>query len=79
MRLWRVSDNSCTAVLEGTRFHSDSVSAFDMFSKTQIIVTGGDDRSICISNYNNGKTYKKTQEIGDIQSVAVADKLVNKV
>lgn len=74
VKIWQVSNNSCLHSLEGKIFHSEAVVCFDMFAKNKLIFTGGDDRVVCISNYDSGNIYKKTEELGDVQSIACAER-----
>ncbi|WP_372370825.1 DUF4062 domain-containing protein [Candidatus Uabimicrobium sp. HlEnr_7] len=51
IRVWSVTNKECMQVIEN---HYDSVNAIDFVPYTHLLVSGGDDRSICITNIITG-------------------------
>lgn len=60
--------------LEGHKFHQDGVLCFRQHHTRKMIITGGMDNTCCMSNYETGEIYQRTEKLSSpINSVCMAE------
>jgi WD40 repeat protein len=73
MKIWQVSSNSQKRTVMGKHFHDSGIISMAFHDTRNIVVTGGQDRRFCITNFENGDVYHKSAEFEDIiESICVS-------
>lgn len=74
MKKWSILKNNCIGTVSGYKFHSEPVHCFDFQPSKQLVVSGGDDGTICVSGVNTLEAYFKSEPLGSpVQAIAVSD------
>ena len=76
IRVWSPKSGLEKLKLDGHKFHQDSVICFTQHpsSKKKILISGATDCTVCLSSYETGVVFRKTEAFAaPVNSVSISD------
>lgn len=72
IKYWQVSSGNCLSTLSGRKFHQAAVLSFSCHANKPLVASGSADSTWAISNFENGETYFRSQELPDSETAICA-------
>lgn len=74
LRVWAPKTAEQMLKMEGYNFHQDGILCFVQHPSQKLVISGSMDNICCLSNYETGEIYKKTEKLSNpINSLAISE------